>query len=500
MAHTGFQRLRRVIGHLFACLLLIGIATPALAADLFPAGAPWFNVSRPLTNADLAGRVVLLDFFTPGCINCIHMLPETKRLEHEFGNRLLIIGVNSPKFTASQQSSNIKGFIARYHITHPIVTDKGMTLWKLFSVYAWPTQILLGPNLMPVARFVGEGHYAQIREAVIKTLAKARAAGDLTHAALPLKPPPVDPHGLLQPGKVAVSGSYVAVSDTGHNRILLLNRDGKLLRIIGTGKPGAVNGPADAARFDSPQGLAFVGRSLYVADTGNQLIRRIALPSGAVTTVAGNGHQAYDVSGMHAARSVGLNSPWALEAVGNTLYIAMAGDHQVWRYDLKQGRIGPYAGSGYEGLSNGALARAKFAQSSGLAYHDGILYVADPESSSVRAIIIAQNRVRTVLGFGLFDFGLRDGPSPQALLQHDQGLAWLNGKLYIADTFNNAIRVYEPGSQQLTTLTTALAQPGGLAEFGPHTLLVADTNANRMVTVDTENGAVQDWPIKGSGF
>ena len=462
-----------------------------------PPGAPWFNVSRPLTPDDLKGRVVLLDFFTPGCINCIHMLPDLARLEHEFGARLLILGVNSPKFTASQRSGNIEGFIQRYDITHPILTDKGMTLWNYYGVQAWPTLVLLDPQGRVVRQFIGEGDYRGIRAAVLQTIAQAERAGTLVTTPLPLQPPQQSRAGLLQPGKVAVDARYVAISDSGHNRVLLLDHAGKVLRVIGSGVPGARDGTAATAQFDGPQGLAFVGNALYVADTGNSLIRRIDLATGVVSTVAGDGRRVFGGSGMRPARSVPLNSPWGLEAVGEVLYVAMAGDHQVWALDLRSDRIGPYAGTGAEGIDDGPRQSASFAQSSGLAYHDGTLYVADPESSSVRAIDLRSGAVHTLIGKGLFDFGLRNGRADQALLQHDQGLAWLDGRLYIADTFNNAVRVLDLRTLQVRTLASGLRQPGGLAVLGPDTLLVADTDADRMVTIDVRDGAVHPWPVQG---
>ncbi len=489
--------------HFLASILMaVGVAasliTSAFASEPpFPDKAPWFNVTRPLTTQDLHGHVVLLDFFTPGCINCIHTLPETAKLEREFGRRLLVIGVNSPKFTASRQSGSIEGFIQRYDIQHPVVTDSHLKLWRHYDVFAWPTQILLGPDGKVAGRYVGEGKYAAIRADVINTLKKARSAGTLTETALPLQPMAHSSHGLLQPGKIAVSGRYVAVSDTGHNRIVVLNHRGKVLRIIGTGAQGARDGAANRATFDGPQGLAFHHNTLYVADTGNALIRAVALPSGRVRTVAGNGTHAYRVTGMHGAREVGLNSPWGLQLVGNTLYIAMAGEHQIWQFNLKTRQAGPFAGSGAEGIDDGSLSAASFAQSSALAYHAGQLYVADPEASAVRRIDLKAGEVHTLIGTGLFSFGLRDGPAAQAQLQHDQGLAWLGGRLYIADTFNNAIRVLDLKADSVSTLATGLSQPGGLAVLDEHTLLVADTNANRVVAVNVGTGKVRPWPVQG---
>lgn len=500
MSAISLAGMHRRLLRWLAALLLAGAAIPAAAAPslAFPAGAPWFNVSRPLNVGDLKGRLVLLDFFTPGCINCIHTLPDTAKLSREFGRELVVVGVNSPKFEASQGVGAIDGFIRRYDIHHPIVTDKGMRLWRRYGVFAWPTFVLLGPDGQVVGRFIGEGQYAGIRAAVLKEVQAARREGTLqTSTHLPLKPMQMPDTPLLQPGKVAVDGEYVAVADTGHNRIVVLNREGRVLRVIGSGRVGSANGAATGASFDGPQGLAFSGNELYVADTGNQLIRRIDLRDFTVSTVAGNGRQAYGVTGTQPALEAPLNSPWGLEVVGDSLYVAMAGDHQVWRMDLRSGRIGPFAGSGMEGIADGPAASASFAQSSGLAYREGRLYVADPESSAVRVVQIADRIVRTLIGHGLFDFGLRDGPASNALLQHDQGLAYLDGNLYIADTFNDAIRRLDLKTQRVTTLARGLAQPGGLAVFGPHRLLVADTNANRLVEIDTRNGRMKPWPIQG---
>jgi len=298
---------------------------------------------------------------------------------------------------------------------------------------------------------------------LIQTLASARDAGALKETSLPLKPMVHSREGLLQPGKVAVSERYVAVSDTGHNRVVLLDRFGKSLKVIGDGARGSRDGAPGQAEFDGPQGLAFDGDALYVADTGNSLIRMIDLPSGEVKTIAGNGQQGYAIIGRHPAREVGLSSPWGLQLVGRQLYIAMAGIHQVWRLDLDKDDVGVFAGSGAEGIADGPLDQASFAQSSALAYHEGVLYVADPEASAVRRIDLKTGVVETLIGKGLFVFGLSDGAAGQALLQHDQGLVWLGDRLYIADTFNNAIRVLDLRAAKVSTLATGLSQPGGLA-------------------------------------
>ncbi len=491
-------RLGRLSTMLLGLAVLSGISCVADASSVpLPANAPWFNVSRPLEPRDLRGRVVLLDFFTPGCINCIHMLPEMTRLERAFGGRLLILGVDSPKFDASRDAKNIQAFIQRYHVTHPVLIDEGMTLWDHYGVEAWPTLVLLGPQGGVVRTFIGEGHDAAIARAISTTLSRAERTRELATGRLPLQPLAVNPNGLLQPGKVAVSARYVAISDTGHNRIVLLNHQGRVLRVFGTGGPGHVDGPAGIAQFHEPEGLAFAGDSLYVADTGNSLIRCIDLASNTVKTIAGNGHRAFGGGPVKVGRDAELNSPWALKVLGHTLLIAMAGDHQLWSMNLATGGIGPYAGDGLEGISNGPRASASFAQSSGLAYHAGTLYVADPEASAVRAVDLRTGYVHTLIGKGLFVFGLRNGIAADALLQHDQGLAWEDGKLYIADTFNDAVRVLDPVTSRVATLASGLSQPGGVAAFGPRDLLVANTGDDDIVRLSLRDGVVHAWPVKG---
>ncbi|ANJ68484.1 hypothetical protein A9404_12490 [Halothiobacillus diazotrophicus] len=474
------------------------LVTAAKAADYpaFPAGATWFNVSRPLTKTELHGRVVLLDFFTPGCINCIHMIPIQQQLKQKFGDDLLVVGVTSPKFSASQQAANMPPFLRRYGIDEPVFIDSGMAWWQHYGVFAWPTMILLGPDGKVVQSFVGERSYAQMAAPIAAEIAQASKANLLTHPPLPLRPLKPDDHVFALPTKVAVDGDRIAISDTGRNQILIYDRAGKRLAAIGSGRAGFSDGDDAHAEFNRPQGLAFAGSILYVADTDNQRIRAIDLKHHRVRTVAGNGQRMPGITGARNPRDIALNSPWALTYADKQLFIAMAGDHQIWRYLPDKNRLAPYAGSGREGLSDGERLNANFAQSSGLAYHAGNLYVADPESSSIRQINLNTGLVITLVGKGLFNFGDQDGLAAQAQLQHPQGVAYLNHALYIADTFNNAIRKLDLDSLQVTTLTKSLAQPNGLAVLDDRHLLVADTNHDRMVTVDVQTGVVTPWPAE----
>lgn len=479
---------------LAAALLGAGPARAAGAVP-FPSGLPWYNVSRPLTLAELKGRAVLLDFFTPGCINCVHMLPVERRLEQRFGERLVIIGVDSPKFAASATTQGLIDFIHRYGIRHPVALDASSSLWDAYEVAAWPTLVLIGPDATVRDSFIGEKSFDELAGPIRSALADAPPASRLK--PLPMLVMAGSSSPLSAPNGLAVSATLVAIADTGHNRIVLAGHDGKVQSLIGNGCAGAADGGYAEARFDQPHGLAFHDGSLYVADTGNQRIRRIGLAHATVTSIAGNGRRQFLGGGIFRATGVALNSPWDVAVGDGMLYIAMAGDHQVWRMNLATGRIGPWAGTAREGLRDGSLDSAEFAQPSGLGLHGDTLYDVDPESSSVRDIDLASGKVRTLVGQGLFKFGHRDGPAGQALLQHAEGIAWLGGSLYIADTFNNALRRLDLDSGKVSTLANDLQQPVAVAPLDARTLLVAESGGNRIVAVATASGKVTPWHLEG---
>lgn len=476
--------------------LLFGIpGVRAQTAVPFPSDLPWYNVSRPLTLDDLKGRVVLLDFFTPGCINCVHMLPAEKRLEEHFGHRLVVIGIDSPKFTASSTRAGLESFIERYQLQHPIVLDPKSSLWNAYGVQAWPTLVLIGADGRVRDRLIGEQTYQQLAGPIKAALADAPPASSLK--PLPLRAMHMPKGALATPGGIAVSATRVAIADTGHNRIVLTDRNGKLQAVIGSGCAGHADGSYTHAEFNRPHGLTFHDGALYVADTDNQLIRRVDLATHEVSTIAGNGQRAYRNQGEAAALAATLNSPWDVAWSGGKLYVSMAGDHQIWRYDPAAKAIGPWAGTGAEGLQDGSRDEAEFAQPSGLSAHDGTLYDADPESSSVRVVALPGGEVKTLVGRGLFDFGMKNGSAGRALLQHAEGIAWNDGNLYIADTFNDALRRLDLGSHQVRTVATSLKRPLAVAALSSDTLLVVEGNGNRIDAVHLPDGKVKSWHVDG---
>lgn len=488
-----------------------------LGADNPPAiefipGLPWLNVSRPLTLEDLEGKVVILDFWTYGCINCIHVLEDLKRLKEKYGEQLAIIGVHTPKFDNEENIDTLRRIIVRYDIDHPVVNDVASLMGRMYGMRAWPTQYVIDPKGGVLGKVVGEGNF-DLFDITIKTLLKDHADSlDDTPLPIAFEKDKFETSLLAAPGKIAVSDEYVAISDTLHHRIILATHDGKIKKLIGGKSAGFIDGNYASARFKSPQGLVFSETGLFVADTGNHSIRFINLSAGKVSTVAGNGKNEIHGGRDFPAREIGLRSPWGLALQGSTLYIAMAGIHQIWRLDLKKKMIGPYAGSGREGISDGSLKRSSFSQPSGLSLIGDSLYVADAEDSALRRINIRKGQVETLVGTGLFDFGDRDGPLHKAELQHVLGVAVLNKEqVFIADTYNHKLKLVDlknrkivtaagtgnPGKGNGDALSSELNEPGGIAVLNEK-ILIADTNNNRIMQYDLKTRRLSEWELKES--
>lgn len=153
-----------------------------------------------------------------------------------------------------------------------------------------------------------------------------------------------------------------------------------------------------------------------------------------------------------------LASVWDLELIQEGLAFCNAGTHQLGLLDLDDGMVEVLAGNGGESIVDGPAAAAQLAQPSGLA-HDAegrVLYFADSETSAIRAVDLDFGpRVRTIVGAGLFDFGHVNGPIATARLQHCLGVAWLPGRLLVADTNNHRILEFRIRERRYRTWSAA---------------------------------------------
>ncbi len=483
-------------------------------APEFPAGLEWLNTERPLSLLGLRGKVVLLDFWTFCCINCQHILPQLAKLEEQFPDELVVVGVHSAKFPAEGQTFNLRAAVMRHDIRHPVVNDRDFLLWRAYAVRAWPTLVLIDPEGRVVGGHAGEFQAESFAPVIQGLVRQYEAQGKLDRTPLPAAP---ERWKLVEtllsfPGKLLADpeGGRLFVTDTDHHRILQFSLEGGPVRAAyGAGGPGFSDGPAGQARFRNPQGLALRGDALYVADTENHAVRKIALSSGYVTTVAGTGRQASPWPEAGPARHAALNSPWDLAVSGETLLVAMAGSHQLWRVDLHSGRLELFAGDGHEALLDGHRLAARLAQPSGLAVDGDLLWFADSETSSIRSAGLSPDgQVRTAVGQGLFEFGDVDGGRSQARLQHPLGVAAAAGLVYVADSYNHKIKVLDPARREVRTLAGSgepglfdgaaaeanFWEPGGITAAGEW-LYVADTNNHAVRIVHRETGETVTLPL-----
>ncbi|HEU5381911.1 MAG TPA: alkyl hydroperoxide reductase [Ktedonobacteraceae bacterium] len=444
----------------------------------------------------------------------MHCLAQLRELENAFPNELSILSIHSPKFSREKFTASVRDAVLRYGIDHPVVNDASMRIWREYAVRAWPTLVFIDPENRVIARHEGEINPEEGKLLLAEMIADFDQAGLLDHRPLRFARETISQALLAFPGKLAVDtqADRLVISDTAHHRLIETDLRGKVRQVIGTGIAGQREGPYNEAQFQRPQGVVLRGEQLYVADTENHLIRCVNLTTQQVETIAGMGGQAGMVAtpdtGME--RAVALSSPWDLALDGERLYIAMAGVHRIYLLYLDRAGIEPFAGAGHEGLLDGLRRDAWFAQPNGLSIQPGrALYVADSETSAVRMINLSgPPAVHTLVGTGLFDFGDVDGSGNDVQLQHVQAVCALGNLVYLADTYNNRIKVLDPGTRQVRTfagtgeagLTDGSAaqarfnEPAGLAAAGGK-LYVADTNNSAIRVIDLELEVVETLNI-----
>lgn len=496
-------------------------------------GRGWLNTGgKDVALADLRGKVVVLDFWTFCCINCLHVLDELRELEEAHRDELVIIGVHSPKFEHEADPEALAAAVERYEVHHPVLDDPELVTWSAYTARAWPTLVVIDPEGYVVAQMAGEGHASAIAALVAELVAEHDAKGTLHRGSGPYVPPAPTSGTLRFPAKaITLPGGNLLVADAGHHSLAELGPDAEtLVRRIGTGERGLVDGAPDVARFSEPNGLCLVpdelrsslGYDVLVADTVNHALRGVRLSDGVVTTVAGNGQQ------------------YMVGAVDNVLPEVMVG-----------------SGSGSEvGGGGGSTIRSlvprdlppdpprpatttdidPFASSLTITFDDRS-YVADAVLSGPRrqklsspwdvawsqelaAFVVAMAGNHTLWAFddeegsirllaGTMNEGLEDGVGESAWFAQPSGLAVAgDGGIWIADAETSALRRVDPVNGMEVEVRTAVGQ--GLFDFGhrdgptdqalfQHPLGVAVLPDGSVVVADTYDGAIRRVVLDGAG-
>jgi DNA-binding beta-propeller fold protein YncE len=461
-------------------------------------GRGWLNTGgRSLDLADLRGRVCVLDFWTFCCVNCLHVLDELRPLEARFPDALTIVGVHSPKFEHEADPVALAAAVERYAVHHPVLDDPELATWRAYTARAWPTLVVVDPEGYIIASMSGEGHGPGLAALVEELIEEHAAKGTLQQGDDPYVPPAAGDTALRFPGKAAaLPDGSVLVSDTANHQVVHLEGDLETERAR-WGGPGQLAEP-QGVLLTTPELVAGLGIDLLVADSVNHQLKGIRFSDGSIHVLAGTGAQLRERTGGGPALEQALSTPWDLAWFEGRVVMAMAGTHQLWAWTpgptIEQGTVEVLAGTTNEGLRDGPASEAWFAQPSGLATSvDGArLWVADSETSALRSLHRGgdgQLLVESHVGTGLFDFGHRDGAAAQALLQHPLGVTVLpDGSVAVSDTYNGAIRRFDPASGQVTTLAQGLAEPSdAVVEADSQTresrLLVVESAAHQLTRV-----------------
>ncbi len=474
-------------------------------------GRRWLNTEGDLSLADLRGKIVLLDFWTSCCVNCLHVLDELRPLEEKFADVLVTVGVHSPKFAHEAEPATLDAAVDRYAVHHPVLDDPQLTTWQAYAARAWPTLVVVDPTGYVVASMSGEGHAHGLDVLVSELVAEHEAAGTLRRGDSPYVPPAPAGSALRFPSRVVrLPDGGALVVDTGHHQLVELDADLETeRRRFGTGARGFT-----PDTFAEPQGAVVlppevaeqVGYDVVVADSVNHALRGLSLSTGSVVTVAGTGSQLRRREGGGPALEQALSTPWDVAWFDGQVVIAMAGVHQLWAFDPLTSVVRVLAGTTAEGIKDGPAEEAWFAQTSGLAVSpDGsTVWLVDAETSALRSLrrsgsvdrsvpVVSDDRmanvaavagsgyvVETHVGQGLFDFGFRDGPAAEALLQHPLGVAVADdGSILVADTYNGALRRFDPATGEVSTLVRDLVEPSDVLVDGD-TLVVVESSAHRL--------------------
>ena len=502
---------------------MVNVRAPEL-----PQNFTWINCDRvatrerdrPLSIKSLRGRIVIIDFWTKGCINCLHVIPDLKYLEQTYSDYLTIIGVHSAKFEHEQHPDSVQQAVWRYGITHPVIVDSDRYIWEQYAVRAWPTFVVINAMGYIVATVSGEGKREFLDKLIQQLIEESRGKRtfDVESPKFTLQPDQtlyLSP--LAFPSKVIAcqQSNSLFIADTGHHRLVIASLNGETKAVIGTGKPGWVDGELEIAQFCEPMGMVFDHEQqlVYVADTVNHLLRKIDLKTRQVSTIAGTGTQSRHLF-PHGGKALetALNSPWDLVKIKDKLYITMAGSHQIWMMDLAQETIHCFIGTGAEFCVDGSCEVAAFAQPSGITTNGDELFIADSESSSIRAVTLGDFPVvRTICGSGqLFGFGDVDGMGENVRLQHCLGVVYALGYLWVTDTYNHKLKRVNLTTGECQTICgstkaglqdgfgtdACLSEPSGLT-FACNYLYIADSNNHviRRLNLNSKEVTTLQLPI-----
>ncbi|GMU42651.1 MAG: redoxin domain-containing protein [Xanthomonadales bacterium] len=465
----------------------------------FPPGVEWVNVDEAPRLDALRGKAVLLNFWTGSSIACEQQAQELRQLETKFHDGLAILGVHTPRHPAEAESDVVLKTANRWHLRHPVVNDREWLIWRQLGIQCWPSVALFDHGARLLGIYPGEGRRSELEARIQQVLDQAAEGDGRNYDPAPVARKP-EPRGALRfPTRIVATSAHLYVADTGYNRILELGFDGRLNRQFGSGNPGHWDARGTEAGFRNPIGLALWKDFLFVADTGNHVLRRVRLLSGDVETIAGNGMcERPGAADIPTPRATPLASPTDVAVINDRLYVAMAGSHQIWQLDQGRGSLNLFVGNGREDGVDGTGSFSSFAQPTALAVVGDQLYVLDASTSALRSVRVGEARVSTLIQGGLFSDGGSDGPGMVARMCHPTALHAdaARGVLWITDALNHKLRVYNLAKNELKTVNISyrMHSPAGVC-VAQQSVWIANTDAHEILKLDLKTGKLSRLPI-----
>lgn len=256
------------------------------------------------------------------------------------------------------------------------------------------------------------------------------------------------------PSDVVSDGTNLYVADSGNNKIRKIEiATGVVTTLAGSGVAGGVDGTGTAASFFSPNGITINGANLYVVDTNNNRIRKIVIATGAVSTLAGGIQGTLDGERTEARFFL----PTYITSDGENLYVTEFYTHTIRKIVIATGVVTTLAGNGSQGSIDGTGTAASFNEPTDIT-NDGInLYVADTKNNKIRKIVIATGVVTTLAGSG--SIGSTNGVGTEASFNSPKGIISDSANLYVADSQNNTIR-------KIVMATGVVSTFAGIGTFG----------------------------------
>ncbi|PKM12522.1 MAG: hypothetical protein CVV15_03685 [Gammaproteobacteria bacterium HGW-Gammaproteobacteria-5] len=462
----------------------------------FPESLQWLNA--PVQSlADARGRVAVVAVVSASSAWSQNLIDELRRVQARHPEQVRAFVVHCPKFDAERDPRMLGKWINRLGIGLPVASDPEFALWQQLDLQAWPSLVVFDIDGSLHEVMIGDTRGEQIEACVSELLDYHDGLLVIGEAPVFVRQEPRLP--LRFPAGLAVTAEHIYVVDSGNHRVLECTHEGRIMRQFGSGNADMLDGRSGEAAMRRPMGIALLREALYITDTGNHALRKISLHDGDIETLLGTGRPgATDGGSYRDGERYALDQPLGICAQNQCLYIANSGTNQVLALDMGERELLMLAGSGALGRYDAKAAAAILAQPAGIGILGQKLYFTDAGVSSIRSIQLENRAVTTLFGAGLYEFGDVDGTRDCARLQYPTALATdaEHGRLWIADTYNNALRRLPIGAQELTRLPVSLRlhQPMGLA-VAAGSLWLANTNAHEVLRIDPETGEAVHVPI-----